>query len=78
MFCVGGFCLILYVFYERIWAKYPSSPLRLLKNRTFMTAVVIDVLYMMSSYMQLLYLPSYVYIVTDWSDTNWNCMPHCV
>jgi hypothetical protein len=43
MFVVGALCLIFYVVFEVYWAKYPSSPKRLLMNKTFMTAVIIDV-----------------------------------
>lgn len=43
MFAVGSICLLCYVPYERYGAKYPSFPRRLLYNKTFMTAIVIDV-----------------------------------
>lgn len=73
MFVVGGLCLLAYCFYEIRYSTFPSSPRRLLFNRTFFTACVINVFYMMSSYMNLLYLSSYTYIVKDWSDDNWTC-----
>lgn len=41
MFVVGGILLLLYCFYEIKYAPYPSSPKRLLFNKTFSTAVVI-------------------------------------
>ncbi|GAA5919883.1 hypothetical protein JCM6882_001990 [Rhodosporidiobolus microsporus] len=66
MFAVGSICLLAYVPYEFYLAKYPSFPRRLLYNRTFMTAIVIDFIYMCAGYMQLAYLSSYVYIVTDY------------
>ena len=42
MFVVGALCLIFYCIYERFWAKYPTAPKRLFKNRTFMTSVGIE------------------------------------
>lgn len=41
MFVVGGICLIAYCVYEAVWAKFPTAPIRLLKNRTFITAVIV-------------------------------------
>ncbi|GAA5919881.1 hypothetical protein JCM6882_001989, partial [Rhodosporidiobolus microsporus] len=42
MFVVGGVLLISYIIYEIKWAKYPSSPRRILFNRTWCSAAVID------------------------------------
>ncbi|GAA5990182.1 hypothetical protein JCM11641_004247 [Rhodosporidiobolus odoratus] len=60
MFAVGCICLILYPIYEYYFAKYPSAPIRLIKNKTFITAVIIDFIYLLAGYLQLLYLSSYV------------------
>lgn len=70
---VGSLCLITYPVYEWKFAKYPSMPKRILLNRSFATAVLINVVYFIAAYLQLLYLSSYVYIVTDISPRNWNC-----
>jgi len=43
MFVVGGICLISYAVYELKYATFPSMPRRLLYNKTFITAVLIDV-----------------------------------
>ncbi|GAA5873360.1 hypothetical protein JCM16303_001101 [Sporobolomyces ruberrimus] len=72
MMAVGSLCLILYPVYEWKFAKYPSMPKRILLNRSFATAVLINVVYFIAAYLQLLYLSSYVYIVTDISPRNWN------
>lgn len=72
MFVVGGICLIAYIFYEAYWAKFPTAPIRLLKNRTFITAVILNFNYMMAGYMNLTYISSYVYIVTDLDARHWN------
>ncbi|GAA5821539.1 hypothetical protein JCM3770_000861 [Rhodotorula araucariae] len=72
MFVLGPVFLAAYAIYEWKWARFPSSPIRLIKNRTFMTAVLIDFIYMLAGYMQLNYLASYVYVVTDYSAKEWN------
>jgi len=45
MMVVGFVLLICYVVYEIKWAKFPSAPRRLLFNRTFLLAIVIDSVY---------------------------------
>ena len=46
MMVVGGVLLIAYVVYEMKWAKMPSAPRRLIFNKTFLMAVIIDSVYM--------------------------------
>jgi hypothetical protein len=46
MMVVGGVLLICYVIYEMKWAKVPSAPRRLIFNRTFIMAIIIDSMYM--------------------------------
>jgi MFS family permease len=46
MMVVGGLLLIFYVAYEIQWAKMPSAPRRLVFNRTFIMAIIIDGFYM--------------------------------
>ncbi|GAA6061195.1 hypothetical protein JCM10212_001516 [Sporobolomyces blumeae] len=72
MIAVGSVCLLTYPLYEWKFAKYPSMPKRIVFNRSFNTAVLINVVYMIAAYLQVLYLSSYVYIVTDISVRNWN------
>lgn len=45
MMVVGGVLLICYVVYEIKWAKMPSAPRRLVFNKTFVMAIVIDSFY---------------------------------
>jgi hypothetical protein len=98
MFVVGALCLVAYCVYEALWARFPTAPVRLLKNRTFISAVIvssslsplshslcyesiltlfhaaqIDFIYMVAGYMNLTYLSSYVYVVTDLDTVHWNC-----
>lgn len=44
MFVVGALCLVAYCIYEALWARFPTAPVRLLKNRTFLSAVVVSTL----------------------------------
>lgn len=46
MMVVGGLLLVAYAFYEISWARFPSMPRRLLFNRTFVMAIIIDTTYM--------------------------------
>ena len=46
MMAVGGLLLIAYIVYEMKWAKMPSAPRRLVFNKTFLMAIVIDGFYM--------------------------------
>ncbi|KAJ3905942.1 major facilitator superfamily domain-containing protein [Lentinula edodes] len=71
MMVVGGVLLIVYVFYEIYVASVPSTPKRILKNKTFIMAVIIDFVYLMAGEFRDLYFSSYIYIVKDWSVTNW-------
>ncbi|KAH6695517.1 major facilitator superfamily domain-containing protein [Plectosphaerella plurivora] len=71
MMCVGGVLLIAYVVYEIKWAKMPSAPRRLVFNKTFVMAIVIDSFYFIAGNMRGLYWSSYVLIAKDWSYQNW-------
>lgn len=73
MFVVGGILLLAYVAYEYFFALFPTAPRRLLKNKTFVTAVIIDFIYLLAGYMNLTYIYSYVYIVTDVNERNFVC-----
>lgn len=46
MIIVGGLLLVAYVAYEWKWAPVPSAPRRLIANKTFVMAIVIDFFYM--------------------------------
>jgi MFS family permease len=56
MMIVGGLLLIFYVVFEMKWARVPSAPRRLVFNRTFIMAIVIDGFYM-RMYLSLLRVP---------------------
>jgi MFS family permease len=46
MMIVGGLLLVAYVVYEMKWARVPSAPRRLVFNKTFIMAILIDSIYM--------------------------------
>ncbi|GJN71342.1 hypothetical protein PLIIFM63780_006327 [Purpureocillium lilacinum] len=71
MMVVGGVLLIAYVVYELKWAKMPSAPRRLVFNKTFLMAVIIDSFYMLAGQIRGLYWSSYVLIAKPWSYQDW-------
>ncbi|VDB82796.1 unnamed protein product [Peniophora sp. CBMAI 1063] len=71
MIIVGILCLIAYVLFERFASPIPSFPRRILRNKTFMMCIVIDFMYELAGYFEILYLSSYTYIVTSWSLQGW-------
>ncbi|KAL1712895.1 hypothetical protein EV715DRAFT_259012 [Schizophyllum commune] len=60
-----------YIFYEAYYSPMPSAPRRLLTNRTFISAIIIDFVYMLCGFLRSVYFPSYVLIVKTWSTRNW-------
>ncbi|KAE8155087.1 MFS general substrate transporter [Aspergillus avenaceus] len=73
MMIVGGILLIAYVLYEIKWARVPSSPRRMIFNKTFLMAIIIDGFYMckLAGSIRELYWSSYVYVAKPWSYQNW-------
>ncbi|KAE8416794.1 hypothetical protein BDV36DRAFT_284314 [Aspergillus pseudocaelatus] len=71
MMVVGGILLIAYVIYEMKWARVPSAPRRLVFNKTFTMAIIIDSFYMLAGSVRGLYWDSYVYVAKPWSYQNW-------
>ncbi|EPY52325.1 siderophore-iron transporter Str3 [Schizosaccharomyces cryophilus OY26] len=67
MIIVGGIILIIFGLYELFLAPYPLCPRRILFNKTFMMAVVIDFFYYFGGYIQSLYQNTYIWIIKDWS-----------
>ncbi|KIY53783.1 MFS general substrate transporter [Fistulina hepatica ATCC 64428] len=63
--------LVLYIFFERFVSRIPSAPRRLLLNRTFIMAIIIDFVYFVAGQMRGTYFASYVWIVQDFTLQNW-------
>lgn len=71
MIIVGGVLLMFYVLYEIKWAPYPSMPKRVVFNKTFITAALLDFLYQLAGGVRAQYLSSILLISKDWSYQNW-------
>lgn len=71
MFVVGPVLLIVHVVYEIFWAPFPLMPKRILVNKTFITAVVINFIYMLADGIRAQYLSSIVLVGKNWSYQNW-------
>lgn len=71
MMVIGGVLLIVYVVYELVWCPYPSMPRRIIFNRTFICAVIIDTFYTLAGSLRSTYFSSFVWIVKDWSNQEW-------
>ena len=72
MMIVGGLLLVAYVLFERYYAPFPTMPRRILYNKTFIMAVIIDSIYTLAGGMRSTYLGSYIWIVTDLSTRDWS------
>ncbi|KAJ7021655.1 hypothetical protein C8F04DRAFT_1313472 [Mycena alexandri] len=70
MFVVGGVLLITFVIWEIKGASHPIMPRRVM-NRTFLCSILINFMTFLSSTVTLTYFSSYVYVVKDWSLTNY-------
>lgn len=71
MLVVGAVILIFFGIYEVLLAPFPLMPKRIVFNRTFAMAVVIDFFYQFAGNYYSLYFSSYVYVVKTWSIKNW-------
>ncbi|GAA6031357.1 hypothetical protein JCM8097_005620 [Rhodosporidiobolus ruineniae] len=71
MFVVGAILLPGYAAWEYFGANFPSTPRRLIFNKTFITCIIIDFIYYLAGYIQSAYFSSYVYIVTDYTTKEW-------
>lgn len=71
MFVVGPVLLIAFSIYEIFWAPVPLMPRRILYNKTFITSVVINFIYMLADGIRSQYLSSIVLVGKNWSYQNW-------
>ncbi|KAF9055230.1 MFS general substrate transporter [Hymenopellis radicata] len=70
MFVVGGIMFIAFCSWELLVASHPIMPRRVL-NRSLICSIVIDFTYYLSGYISGTYFQSWVYVITDWSFTNY-------
>ena len=71
MMTLGALLVIGFWVWELRFASVPLMTKRIFYNRTFQFAMGIDFCYFIGGYMQLVYYSSYVYIVKDWTATEW-------
>lgn len=71
MFVVGPVLLIFHAVYEIFWAPFPLMPKRILYNKTFITAVLINFIYLLADGIREQYLSSIVLVGKNWSYQNW-------
>ncbi|PKK48881.1 hypothetical protein CI102_5448 [Trichoderma harzianum] len=71
MMIVGGLLLVAYIVFEMKFARVPSAPRRLVFNKTFVMAIIIDSFYMLAGNIRSLYWSSYVYVAKPWSYQDW-------
>lgn len=71
MLVTGPVLLIIYTVYEIFWAPFPSMPKRVFMNKTFITAVLINVIYMLADGIREQYLSTILWVAKDWSNQNW-------
>lgn len=68
MMVVGGLVLVAYVVYEWKWARVPSAPRRLIANKTFVMAIIIDFFYMR------MYIPGTLFDLEDLADPGFQLL----
>lgn len=71
MLVVGPVLLIIFTVYEIFYAPFPLMPKRILVNKTFVTAVIINFIYMLADGIRSQYLSSIVLVGKNWSYQNW-------
>lgn len=71
MLVVGPVLLLIFAIYEIFWAPFPSMPKRIVFNKTFLTAVLINFIYLLADGIRAQYLSTIVYIAKDWSYQYW-------
>lgn len=71
MIVIGFILLIGFVLYEAFLAPKPIITKRILKNKAFLAAVMVDIFNQMASGTRNIYFSSYIYIIKDWSNYTW-------
>lgn len=71
MLVVGFVILMLFIAYEALVATVPITPKRILTNRAFLAALMVNVFNQMSSATRNNYFSSYIYIIKPWSNYAW-------
>lgn len=71
MLIMGFILLGVFIAYEALVASVPITPRRILVNRGFLAALMVDVFNQMASSVRNNYYSSYIYIIKPWSNYTW-------
>ncbi|KAJ5165893.1 siderophore-dependent iron transporter [Penicillium capsulatum] len=71
MLVVGFVILLAFLAFEIFLAPKPIMTQRILTNKAFLAALVVDVFNQMASSTRNTFLSSYVYVIKDWSNYVW-------
>lgn len=71
MLVVGCAVLVAFTLYEIFLAPKPLMTRRIVFNRGFICAIIVDVTNQMASSTRNIYFSSYIYIIKDWSNFEW-------
>ncbi|QRG37492.1 hypothetical protein FDK38_001867 [Candidozyma auris] len=71
MLVVGPVLLVVFVIYEFFFAPFPLMPRRILYNKTFVSSVLINFIYLLADGVRSQYLTSILLVGKNWSYQNW-------
>ncbi|PWN38762.1 MFS general substrate transporter [Ceraceosorus guamensis] len=74
MVVVGFVLLVIFALWEQYGAPVPLAPRRVLRNRAFLVAVLIDFLAQFGSFVASIYFSSYIYVTQDLTDYQWTAL----
>ncbi|KAK5050405.1 hypothetical protein LTR84_003686 [Exophiala bonariae] len=69
---VCGFVILgLFIIWDVKYANYPLLNKRVWHNKTFISAVIIDIFYMVSGNVRSTYYTTWVYVIKPWNNYEW-------
>lgn len=71
MLVVGFVLIIVFILFEVYLSPKPLMTKRIMKNKTFLAAATINTFNQMASSVRNTYLPSYVFIIKEWTNYQW-------
>ncbi|KAM3125985.1 hypothetical protein CJJ07_000796 [Candidozyma auris] len=71
MLVVGPVLLVVFAIYEFFFAPFPLMPRRILYNKTFVSSVLINFIYLLADGVRSQYLTSILLVGKNWSYQNW-------
>lgn len=71
MLVVGPVLLVVFAIYEFFFTPFPLMPRRILYNKTFVSSVLINFIYLLADGVRSQYLTSILLVGKNWSYQNW-------